>query len=70
MSGISQRWWESLEICDLVSNNQIVAIAAENSSIDTVWFVYVIHVKCVDHSSNNIDDYGGNVSKSQPYLFF
>ena len=36
---------ESLEIGDLVSNNQIVAIAAENSSSDTVWFVYVSEVK-------------------------
>ena len=45
-----------------------MAIAAENSSINTVWFVYVIHVKCVDHSSNNIDECGHNVLKSQPYL--
>ena len=29
----------------LVSNDQIVAIAAENSSVDTVWFRYVIEVK-------------------------
>ena len=43
---------------DLVSNDQIVAFAAENSSIDTVWFVYVIDIKCVDHTSNDIDDYG------------
>ena len=52
----------------MVSNDQIVAIATENSSIDTVWFMYVIEVKCVDHSINNIDDYGHNVPKSQPYL--
>ena len=45
-----------------------MAIAAENSSINTVWFVYVIHVKCVDHSSNNTDECGHNVPKSQPYL--
>ena len=50
---------------DLVLNDRVVAIAAENSSIDNVWFVYVIDIKCVDHSSNNIDDYG---HKSQPYL--
>ena len=31
--------------------------------------MYVIEVKCVDHSSSNIDDYGHNVPKSQPYLF-
>ena len=30
---------ESLEIGNLVSSDQIAAIAAENSSIDTVWFV-------------------------------
>ena len=61
---------ESLEIGDLVSNDQIVAIAAENSSIDTLWFVYVIDIKCVDHLlSNNIGDCGHNVPKSQPYLF-
>ena len=47
---------ESLEICDLVSHDQIVAIAAENSFINTVWFVYVTEVKCVGHSSNNIND--------------
>ena len=52
----------------MVSNDQIVAIATENSSIDTVWFMHVIEVKCVDHSINNIDDYGHNVPKSQPYL--
>ena len=47
---------ESLEIDDLVSNDQIVATAAENSSIDTVWVVYIVDINCVDHSSNNIDD--------------
>ena len=56
---------ESLEIGDLVSNDQIVAIAAENSSSDTVWFVYVSEVKYVDHSSNNTVNYGHNVPKSQ-----
>ena len=35
---------ESLEIDDLVSNDQIVATAAENSSIDTVWVVYIIDI--------------------------
>ena len=59
---------ESLEIDDLVSNDQIVATAAENSSIDTVWVVYIIDINCVDHSSNNIDDYGYTVPKSQPYF--
>ena len=52
----------------MVSNDQIAAIATENSSTDTVWFMYVIEVKCVDYSINNIDDYGHNVPKSQPYL--
>ena len=59
---------ESLEIGDLVSNDKIVAIAAETSSTNTVWFVYVTDIKCVDHSSNNIDNYGDNVPKSQRYL--
>ena len=35
---------ESLEIDDLVSNDQIVATAAENSPIDTVWVVYIIDI--------------------------
>ena len=61
---------ESLEIGDLVSNNQIVVIAAKNSSINTVWFVHKIGIKCVDHLSNNIDDYGHNVPKSQLYLLY
>ena len=52
----------------MVSNDQIVAIAAENFSIDAVWFVYVIDKKFVDHSSNNINNYGHNVPKSQLYL--
>ena len=52
----------------MVSNDQIVDIVAENSSINTVWFVYVIEVICVDQSSTNIDNYGTNVPKSQPYL--
>ena len=52
----------------MVSNDQIVDIVAENSSINTVWFVYVIEVICVDQSSTNIDSYGTNVPKSQPYL--
>ena len=52
----------------MVWNDEIVDNAAENSSIGTVWFVYVIEVKCVDHSSNNIGDYGHSVPKSQPYL--
>ena len=30
---------------NLVSNDKIVAIAAENASVDTVWFWYVIEVK-------------------------
>ena len=52
---------ESLEIGDLVSNDQIVVIAAENSSNNTVWFVYVTGVNCVDLSSNNMEDYVHNV---------
>ena len=52
----------------MVSNDEIVATAAENPSINTVWFMYVIEVKCVDHSSNNTGDIGHNVPKSQPYL--
>ena len=61
---------ESLEIGDLVSNDQILDIAAENSSNDTVWFMCVIGVNCVDNSSNNIDNYGHNVPKLQPYLLW
>ena len=53
---------------DLVSNYQFVAIAAETSSIDTVWFMYVIDIKCVHHSCNNIGNYSDNVPKSQWYL--
>ena len=52
-------------------NDQIVAITAENSSVDTVWFVYVIDIKYVDHLSNYIDGwlrYGHNDPKSQPHL--
>ena len=41
-------------IDNLVLNDQILAIAAENSFIDTVWFMYVININCIDHSSNNI----------------
>ena len=59
---------ESIEISNLVCNNQILAIAVEHSSIETVWFVYVINIDCVDHSSNNIDDYNHNVPKFQPYI--
>ena len=57
---------ESFRIADLVSNDQIVAIAGENSYINTVRFV--IEVKFVDRSSNNVVDYGHIVPKSQPYL--
>ena len=46
----------SLEIGDLVSSDQIAVIAAENSSINTIWSVHVIDIKYVDHSSNNIGD--------------
>ena len=46
-----QEW---LEIGDMVSNDRIVAIAAENSPINNVWFVHVIDIKCVDHSTNKI----------------
>ena len=53
VSGIFQRLWDS---SDLVSNDQIVAMAAENSSVNTVWFLYVIDIKCVDHLSNNTDE--------------
>ena len=54
---------------NLVSNDQIVAIAAENASVDTVWFWYVIEVKQVDHSNSNSRlDYGYNGPKLQPYL--
>ena len=49
----------------MVWNDQIVTIAAENSSTKTVWFVNVIDIKCVDYSSNNIDNYDDNVPKSQ-----
>ena len=59
---------ESLEICDSASSDQTVAIAAVNSSVNTVWFVYPIDTKCVDHSSNNTDDYHHNVPKSRPHL--
>ena len=54
----------------MVSNDQILDIAPENSSNDTVWFMCVIGVNCVDNSSNNIDNYGHNVPKSQPYLLW
>ena len=46
-----QEW---LEIGDMISNDRIVAIAAENSPINNVWFVDVIDIKCVDHSTNKI----------------
>ena len=59
---------ESLETYDLVSNNQIVVIAAKNFSTNTVQFVHVIGAKCVDHLINNIDNYGRSVPKSQLYL--
>ena len=59
---------ESFKIADLVSNDQIVAIAGENSYINTVRFV--IEVKFVDRSSNNVVDYGHIVPKSQPYLLW
>ena len=59
---------ESLEIGDLVLNDQIVATATENLSINTVWFVYVIDIKCVDHTSNNIDDYSQKGPKSKLHL--
>ena len=59
---------ESFRIADLVSNDQIVAIAGENSYINTVRFV--IEVKFVDRSSNNVVDYGHIVPKSQPYLLW
>ena len=53
---------ESIEI-GFVSNDQIVPTAAETSSVDTVWFVYVTDIKYDDHSSNNIGDYSHNVAK-------
>ena len=52
-------------------NNQIVAIAAENSSVGTVRFVSVIDITYVDHLSNYIDGwlrYGHNDPKSHPHL--
>ena len=50
---------ESLEIADLVSNDQILVIAAENSSINHVWFVHVIDINyCCNH----------NIPKSQLHL--
>ena len=59
---------ESFKIADLVSNDQIVAIAGENSYINTIRFV--IEVKFVDRWSNNVVDYGHIVPKSQPYLLW
>ena len=59
---------KSFEISDLVSNDQILAIANENTFINTVWYVYVIDTKCVDYSSNNIDNYSYSIPESQPYL--
>ena len=44
-----------MDSSDLVSNDQIVATAAANSSVDTVWFVYVIDIECFDHLSNSIN---------------
>ena len=52
VSKIFQRLWDS---GGLVSNDQMVAIAIENSSVNAVWFLYVITIKCVDHLSKNID---------------
>ena len=56
-----------LKIRDLVLNNQIAAIASE-TSINTVWFMFLIDIKYVDHSSNNIDNCIQNVPESQLYL--
>ena len=53
---------------DLVLNDRIVTIPAEDSSVDTVWFVYVIDIKCVGHSSKNIDDYGHKSLSQCNYL--
>ena len=50
------------------SSDQIAAIAAENPSINTVWFVYVIDIKCADHSSNNMQEYG-HTSQSHNCIF-
>ena len=30
--------------------------------------MYLTYIRCVNHSSNNIDVYGHSVPKSQPYL--
>ena len=54
---------------DLVSINQIGAIVAENSSIDTVWFVGLVDIKWVDHLSNNINDYGHKSLDSHNHIF-
>ena len=54
----------------LVLNDKLITIAAKISSFDTVWFVYVIDIKSVDHVSSKIDDCGQNVPKSHPYLLW
>jgi len=55
-------------VSNLVSSDQIVAIAAEKSSIDTVWFVYVNEIDCVNHTCQQKDDYGHVIPTSQSYL--
>ena len=59
---------EDNEISTLVANDQIVAIAAEKSYIDTVWFVYVIENDTIDRDSERKDDYSHIVPQSQPFL--
>ena len=50
-----------------ICENTICAIAAADSSADTVWFIYITKSDCIEEDSVT-DAYGHVIAESQPFI--
>ena len=52
---------------DFIALGSVVAVTAENNSIDTVWFIQIFGTKCLSNGQYT-DDYGHNITHGITYL--
>ena len=58
---------ESSAICDFIVADSFIAIAAEESSMDSVWFIKVTKIDCVGNGKD-VDDYGHVIPTGVGYM--
>ena len=58
---------ESNAICDFIVADSFIAIAAEESSMDSIWFIKVTKIDCVGNGKD-VDDYGHIIPTGVGYM--